>query len=192
MDVDWLKEAFRVTRKDGAPGVDGQNATDFALNLDEKLKALLNRAKTSSYRAPPVRRVNIPKGSGKNETRPIGIPTFEDKVLQRAVTMMLEPIYEEEFLPYSFGFRRGKNALQAVEFIRDQIMSMKGCWIIEVDIRKFFDHIDKSHLRNFLKHRIKDGVIVKLIDKWLNAGVLEGQEMSYPDTGSPQGGVMTP
>ena len=108
MDLDWLREAHRRTRKDAAPGIDRQTAADFEEDLEANLQSLLDRAKSGTYRAPPVRRVNIPKGDGK--TRPIGIPTHEDKVLQRAVVMVLEPIYEEEFFDFSYGFRPGRSA----------------------------------------------------------------------------------
>src|SRR5690606_38972721 len=112
IDLDWLREAYRRTRKDGATGVDGQSASEYASNLEENLQSLLDRAKSGTYRAPPVQRVHIPKGAGK-ETRPLGIPTFEDKVLQRAVAMLLEAIYEQDFLDCSYGFRPGRSARQA-------------------------------------------------------------------------------
>src|SRR5271169_4805846 len=117
MDIDWLHEAYRRTRKDGAVGVDGQTAEDYAVNLEANLRSLLDRAKSGTYRAPPVRRVHIPKGTG-NETRPIGIPTFEDKVLQRAVVMVLEPLYEQDFYDCSYGYRPGRSAHQALEALR--------------------------------------------------------------------------
>lgn len=138
LDLDWLREAFRRTRKNGAPGVDGQTWADYAANLEENLRSLLERAKSGSYRAPPVRRVWIPKGTGP-ETRPIGIPTLEDKVLQRAVVMILEAIYEQDFLDCSYGFRPGRSAHQALESLWQQTMRAGGAWILEVDIRKFFD-----------------------------------------------------
>jgi RNA-directed DNA polymerase len=112
IDIDWLREAYRRTRKDGATGVDRQTADEYARNLDENLRSLLERAKSGSYVAPPVRRVHIPKGDGL-QTRPIGIPTFEDKVLQRAVAMVLEAVYEQSFLNCSYGFRPGRSAHQA-------------------------------------------------------------------------------
>jgi RNA-directed DNA polymerase len=114
IDLQWLHEAFQRTRWDGATGVDGQTAEDYAANLMDNLQGLLDRAKSGTYRAPPVRRVHIPKGTG-NETRPIGIPTFEDKVLQRAVVMVLEPLYEQDFYDCSYGFRPGRSAHQALE-----------------------------------------------------------------------------
>ena len=117
IDVDWLREAYRRTRKDGAAGVDGQTAQGYAVNLEDNLRSLLNRAKTGNYQAPPVRRVHIPKGDG-SQTRPIGIPTFEDKILQRAVVMVLEPLYERDFLDCSYGFRPGRSAHQALVRVR--------------------------------------------------------------------------
>jgi RNA-directed DNA polymerase len=140
LDLKWLYEAYLRTRRNSAPGVDGQTAEDYAANLPGNLQALLDRAKSGTYRAPPVRRVRIPKGNGSHETRPIGIPTFEDKVLQRAVAMLLEPIYEQDFRDCSYGFRPGRSAHQALEALWQQTMQSEGGWIVEVDIRKFFDH----------------------------------------------------
>ena len=192
MDVDWLREAFYRTRKNGAPGVDGETWHAYAENLESNLQDLLDRAKSGTYRAPPVRRVYIPKAGSLTETRPIGIPTLEDKILQRAVVMLLEPIYEQDFHPGSFGFRPGRSAHQALEAIWKQSMNQAGGWILEVDIRKFFDTLDHAQLRELLQHRVRDGVVLRLIGKWLNAGVLEEGELSYPDAGSPQGGVISP
>ena len=191
IDVDWLREAYRRTRKDGAPGVDGQSAEQYAEQLEANLQSLLDRAKSGRYWAPPVRRVHIPKGNG-TETRPIGIPTFEDKVLQRAVAMVIGEIYEQSFHDFSYGFRPGRSAHQALQAIRNAAWRMKGGWIVEVDIRKFFDTVDHTHLRHILGQRIGDGVLLRLIGKWLNAGVLEGQNLSHPDEGTPQGGVVSP
>jgi RNA-directed DNA polymerase len=192
MDIDWLREAFHRTRKDGAPGVDGQTWADYAVNLEANLQSLLDRAKSGAYRAPPVRRVHIPKAGSTTETRPIGIPTLEDKVLQRAVVMLLEPIYEQDFYPGSYGFRPRRSAHQALQDLRQQTMNAGGGWILEVDIRKFFDTLDHAHLRTFLRHRVLDGVLTRLIGKWLKAGVLEDGSLSYPEDGSPQGGVISP
>jgi len=191
IELRWLYEAFQRTRKDAAVGVDGQTAEEYARDLGSNLKSLLERAKSGTYFAPPVRRVYIPKGTG-SETRPIGIPSFEDKVLQRAVQMILEPLYEQEFLDCSYGFRPGRSAHDALQALWDGLMRMGGGWIIDVDIRKFFDTLDKNHLREILKRRVRDGVLLRLIGKWLNAGVLEGGEVSYPERGTPQGGVISP
>lgn len=191
IDRDWLKEAYRRTRKDGATGVDNRTADEYAVDLEANLQSLLDRAKSGLYRAPAVKRVHIPKGRG-HETRPIGIPTFEDKVLQRAVTMVLEAVYEQDFLDCSYGFRPGRSPHQALEAFRDRMMSMRGGWVLELDIEKFFDHLDHRHLRDFLSRRIRDGVLKRLIGKWLNAGVLEEGCLTYPTSGSPQGGVISP
>ena len=191
IDIEFLLEACRRTRKDGAVGVDGQTARDFAENLEENLLSLLDRFKSGSYRAPPVRRVLIPKDDGKSQ-RPIGIPTFEDKALQRAVVMVLEAVYEQDFLDCSFGFRPGRSAHQALDALWKGLMRMGGGWVLEVDIRSFFDAMDKGHLRSFLDQRVRDGVIRRTIDKWLAAGVLDDGCLRYPETGSPQGGVVSP
>src|SRR5437016_11520960 len=191
IDHEWLKEAYRRTRKDGARGVDGQTAEEYAVRLDENLIALLNRFKAGTYKAPPVRRVHIPKGDG-SETRPIGVPTFEDKVLQRAVVMILEAVYEQDFLDCSYGFRPGRSAHRALETLWQQTMDMDGGWVVEVDIRKFFDTLDHARLRELLQLRVRDGVLLRLIGKWLNAGVLEDGSLTRPEAGTPQGGVISP
>jgi len=134
IDIDWLREAYRRTRKDGARGVDGQSAQQYAEHLEDNLRSLLERAKSGTYHAPPVRRVHIPKGSG-TETRPLGIPTFEDKVLQRAVAMMLEAVYEQDFLDCSYGFRPRRSAHMALETLQHRSVVMTGGWVLEIDIR---------------------------------------------------------
>jgi RNA-directed DNA polymerase len=192
LNLSWLLEAFRSTRRDGAPGVDGRTAADYEANLVANLRALLDRAKSGTYRAPPVRRVHIPKGHGSTQTRPIGIPTLEDKVLQRAVVMALEPIYEQDFYDCSYGFRPGRSAHQALEELWHRAMDLEGGWVLEVDIRKFFDTLDHGQLCDLLKRRVRDGVLLRLIGKWLNAGVWEEGAVTYPTTGSPQGGVISP
>jgi group II intron reverse transcriptase/maturase len=191
MTLGWLLQAYHATRKDGAPGVDGQTAADYGKDLLGNLQDLLDRAKSGSYRAPPVRRVHIPKGTG-NETRPLGIPTFEDKVLQRAVAMLLEPLYEQDFLDCSYGFRPDRSAHQALQAVWEQTMGMATCWVLEVDIRKFFDTLAHAHLRDLLRRRVRDGVVVRLIGKWLHAGVLEDGVLTTPEAGTPQGGVISP
>ncbi len=140
IDIEWLKEAHRCTRKDAAPGVDGTTAEDYEKELEGNLGRLLDAAKTGTYRAPPVRRVQIPKGDGK--TRPLGIPTHEDKVLQRAVKMVLEPIYETEFYDFSYGFRPGRSAHQALEAMWKELMNRPIRWVLDVDVQSFFDTLD--------------------------------------------------
>jgi len=190
IDEEWLAEAYRRTRKDGATGVDGQSAKEYEVNLQSNLELLLDRAKSGTYRAPPVRRVHIPKGKG--ETRPLGIPTFEDKVLQRAVAMVLEAVYEQDFLDCSYGFRPGRSAHGALDDLQNQLVVMGGGWVLEVDFRKYFDTLDHAKLREVLTQRVTDGVLLRLISKWLHAGVMEDGQIHYPSTGTPQGGVISP
>jgi group II intron reverse transcriptase/maturase len=191
IDMAWLYEAYRRTRKDGAPGVDGQTAAAYAEHLEDNLRDLLDRAKSGRYRAPAVKRAYVPKGDGSS-TRPIGVPTFEDKILQRAVVMVLEPIYEQDFLDCSYGFRPGRSAHQALQVWRDELMRIGGGWVIELDVERFFDTLDKAQLRAFLRRRVRDGVLLRLIGKWLKAGVLEEGAVWYPEAGTPQGGLASP
>jgi group II intron reverse transcriptase/maturase len=191
IDEYWLGEAYARTRKDGASGVDGQSAGEYRERLMENLRSLRDRLHSGRYQAPPVLRRHIPKGDG-SKTRPIGIPTFEDKVLQRAVAMALEAVYEEEFLDCSYGFRRDRSAHQALRVLWRELMALGGGFVLEVDIRSFFDEIDHGHLRSFLDRRVRDGVIRRAIDKWLKAGVMEEGRLRHPVTGTPQGGVISP
>ena len=190
IDGEWMREAYRLTRKDGATGIDGVTAADYEKDLETNLDDLLDRIKSGSYHAPPVRRHYIPKADGTR--RPLGIPTFEDKVAQRAVLMLLEPIYETDFLPCSYGFRRGRSAHDALNALRTGIIEQRQWWVIDADVEKYFDSIRHSHLRSFLDLRIKDGVVRRMIDKWLKAGVLEGGTVHRPVAGTPQGGVISP
>jgi group II intron reverse transcriptase/maturase len=192
MDLDWLLEAYHRIRKDGAAGVDGQTWHEYGENLEGNLQSLLNRAKGGTYRAPPVKRAYIPKAGDPTQRRPIGIPTLEDKVLQRAVAMLLEPIYEQDFVPGSHGFRPGRSPHTALEDLWQRLMNTGGGWVLEVDISKFFDTLDHGHLRQFVQHRVRDGVVLRLLGKWLNAGVLENGAINHPEAGSPQGGVISP
>ncbi len=190
IDGMFLQEAYRRTRKDGASGVDGQSAASYAENLEANLNELLIRFKRGTYRAPPVKRVNIPKAGGK--TRPIGIPTFEDKVLQRAASMILEAVYEEDFKDFSYGFRRGRSPHQAMERLRDDMMEMRGGWVLEADISDCFGSLSHRHIKEILDLRVQDGVIRRTLHKWLKAGVMESGQVFYPGKGSPQGGVISP
>jgi RNA-directed DNA polymerase len=192
IDLDWLREAYRRTLKDGATGIDRQTADEYARDLDENLRSLLERVNTGSYVAPPVRRVHIPKAGDGSQTRPIGIPTFEDKVLQRAVAMVLEAVYEQSFLDCSYGFRPGRSAHQALRVVQNQTVKMAGKWVLEVDIRNFFGTLDHGLLRDIVRKRVGDGVLLRLIGKWLNAGVMEDGAIEYPEAGTPQGGVISP
>lgn len=190
IDLEFLRRAYELTRKDAAPGVDGQTAAEYAERLDDNLQSLLDRLKSGTYRAPAVRRVYIPKGDGE-KLRPIGIPTFEDKILQRAVTMVLTAIYEQDFLDCSYGYRPGRSQHLALEALWQITMSVGGGWIVELDIQSFYDALDHRHLRTFLSQRVQDGVLRRTIHKWLKAGVLEEGELMFPPSGTPQGGVVS-
>jgi RNA-directed DNA polymerase len=185
-----MLEAYRLTRKDGAPGIDGVTAADYEVHLEANLLDLLVRIKSGRYRAPPVRRAYIPKADGSQ--RMLGIPTFEDKVAQRAVTMVLEEIYEQDFLPCSYGFRPGRSAHQALRTLQNVLWAKRLYWVVDLDIRKYFDSIPHSHLRAFLDQRVTDGVIRRMIDKWLKAGAVEDGLLRRTTEGSPQGGVISP
>lgn len=190
LDEEWLRYAYDQTRKDGATGIDGQTGADYEANLEDNLRDLLGRIKSGRYFAPPVRRMHIPKADGT--TRPLGIPTFEDKVAQRAIVLLLEPLYEQDFLPCSYGFRPGRSPHQALRDLRSFMMDHGSRWVLDVDLRKYFDSIDHGHLRSFLARRVADGVVRKMIDKWLKAGVLDDGQLRRIDAGTPQGGVISP
>ena len=190
IDLEWLKEAYKGVRKSGATGVDGVTAEEYEKDLEENLRSLLERFKSGSYYAPAVKRVYIPKGDGKK--RPIGIPALEDKILQRAVVMVLQPLYEVDFLEVSFGFRPGRSVHDALEALRKAAMDMGGCWVLEVDIKSYFDTVEHASLREFVGKRVRDGVILRIIGKWLKAGVMEDGMIHYPAEGTPQGGVISP
>jgi len=192
LDEEWLRAAFKQLRKSAAAGIDGISAREYEKDLDERLSDLLNRAKSGSYRAPAVRRTYIAKPGKRDEKRPLGIPTTEDKLLQKAVVMLLEPIYENEFYDFSYGFRPGRSCHQALQAIWKPVMDMGGGWILEADIRRFFDTLSHSHLREIVRQRVRDGVITRLIDKWLKAGVLEAEQWTRAEEGTPQGGVISP
>ena len=191
LDMDWMKEAFRRLRRDSAAGVDGQTVADYGQDLEINLQSLIDRAKSGKYVAPPVRRKHIPKGDGK-ETRPIGIPTTEDKVLQRAIVMLLEPIYEQDFMNCSYGFRPRRSAHDALGDLWHECMRIRVSWLLDVDIKSFFDTLDHGKLREILDQRVRDGVVRRLIDKWLKAGVMEEGIVSYREDGTPQGGIISP
>ena len=190
IDLDLLREAYDQTRKDGAVGVDGVTSAEYAQQWEGNLRSLLDRAKSGRYRAPAVRRAYIRKDDGRR--RPLGIPTFEDKVLQRAVAMVLGAVYEQDFLPCSYAYRPGRSAHEAVQAIRDGVMAMRGGFVLEADISDCFGTLRHEHIRAILSQRIRDGVLTRLIGKWLNAGVLEDGRISQPEAGTPQGGVISP
>ena len=191
IDLEWMLQAYKKIKPDTSPGVDGQTLAMYAENLEYNLQDLRERAISGSYIAPAVKRVYIPKGNGR-EQRPIGIPTVEDRILQRAVLQVLEPVFETDFFNFSYGFRPGKSQHDAVDYLWKQIYQQNIGWVIDIDIRKFFDTMEHQHVRSFLRQRVQDGVITRLIGKWLKAGVLEEGSISYNNEGSPQGGVISP
>jgi len=190
IDADFLKVAYRCTRKDAAAGVDGVTAEEYAEHLEENLQSLYQRYKEGSYVAPFVKRVWIEKEDGSQ--RPIGIPAFEDKILQRAIAMILGAIYEIDFYDFSYGFREKRSPHQAIKSIRSACNKEKVSVIIDADVSKFFDKMPHDRIREILRLRINDGKIFRLIGKWLKVGVLEKDSVHYPDCGSPQGGVISP
>jgi group II intron reverse transcriptase/maturase len=187
--VPLLKEAYARLRKDAASGVDGETWSSYGAELDARLLDLEGRVHRGSYHPLPVRRVHIPKGDGR--TRPLGIPAVEDNVLQQAVRMILEPIYEEEFVGFSYGFRPGRSQHDALDAL-DVALYRKVNWVLDADIRSFFDTIDHEWLKRFVEHRIGDTRLVRLLMKWLHAGVMEERELHAVTEGTPQGGIISP
>jgi RNA-directed DNA polymerase len=187
----FLKECWRDIRKDAAYGVDRVSAEDYERKLDENVHDLVERLKQKRYRAKLVRRQYVPKGDGK--VRPLGIPVVEDKLLQLAVTRILQAIYEQDFLRCSYGYRPNVGALDAVDKLTIKLQFGRYNYVVEADIRAFFDTIDHEWLMKMLEERIEDKQFLRLIRKWLKAGVLdtEGQVL-HPATGTPQGGVISP
>ena len=190
IDRDFLREAYRLTRKNSAPGVDQVTATQYAEHLEDNLRDLHERLRDHRYVAPPVERVWIEKEGGKK--RPIGKPCFEDKIVQRAVVMILEAIFEQDFHAFSHGFRKGHSPHQALHELREQCRTLHINWIVDADVSGCFDNLDWGFLREFIQQRVKDGGILRLIGKWLHAGVLEAGALTPPDKGTPQGGVASP
>ena len=190
IDQDFLLEAYRLTRKTSAPGIDQVTATQYAEHVEDNLRDLHERLRDNRYVAPPVERVWIEKEGGKK--RPIGKPCFEDKIGQRAVVMILEAIFEQDFQAFSHGFRKGHSPHQALHERREQCRTLHINWIVDADVSGFFDNLAWGFLREFIQQRVQDGGILRLIGKWLQAGVLEAGALTHPDKGTPQGGVASP
>jgi group II intron reverse transcriptase/maturase len=190
IDEALLHEALAGLNKRGAVGVDGQSWSEYDREREERIPRVLTAFKAGSYRAPNIRRKYIPKAGGKK--RPLGLPRVEDKLLQSAVSGVLRPVYEQIFYPCSYGFRPGKSAHQALEVLFRKVSFEGMRYLIDADITNYFGSIDHGQLREFLDLRIKDGVIRRMIDKWLKAGVLEDGQVFYPGEGTPQGGVISP
>lgn len=187
---DFLMETWQGMNKRGTSGVDKETTAEFAVDLHTRCENIVTRLKARSYQAPPVRRVEIPKGNGK--TRPLGIPTVEDRLLQRAVSRILEAIYEADFLPCSFGFRPKLSPHNALRELRNQLMAGGASRVFETDIRGFFNHLSHSWLMRMLRLRIADPVILRLVAKWLKAGALVNGVVVRTEEGTPQGGPVSP
>jgi len=186
-----LLDSWRYIRKDAASGVDRVSAREYEENLEENIRRLVERLKRKSYRAKLVRRQYIPKGEGK--TRPLGIPATEDKLLQLAVKRILEAIYEQDFLRCSYGYRPKKGALDAVDKLTVKLQFGRYNFVVEADIKGYFDHIDHEWLTRMLEERIDDRALMRLIKKWLKAGILDTDgKVIHPVTGTPQGGIVSP
>jgi RNA-directed DNA polymerase len=190
LDVELLREAFGQLRVEAAPGVDGQTVETYSADLDLNLLALHERLRSQQYRATPARRVWIEKADGGQ--RPLAIPVLEDKLVQRAVVLLLTPIYERDFYDFSYGFRPGRGAHDALHALRERCMELGGVWLVDADVRGFFDSVNHGALQQILRQRVNDGGIVRLVGKWLKAGILEEGKLTHPETGTPQGGVASP
>lgn len=190
IDAQLLQESYEKLNRRSAAGIDGKTWEEYGKEFPQRREDLLEEFKSGRYKAPAVRRVYIPKG--KDGRRPIGISTIEDKVLQESVRRVMDPIYEEEFKPFSYGFRRGRSQHEAIDYLSKEVSFGKKHYIIDADITNYFGSINHGQLRGFLDQRIIDGVIRKMIDKWLKAGVLESGNISYTEEGTPQGSVISP
>ncbi|MFM8533013.1 MAG: group II intron reverse transcriptase/maturase [Acidimicrobiia bacterium] len=189
--VDLMRDAFLALKRRAAPGVDGVTWQDYEADLEDNLQALHARVHRGTYRALPVRRKFIPK-PGTDKQRPLGIAALQDKIVQRAVVTVLNAIYEEDFLGFSYGFRPGQGQHDALDALSVAISETRVNWILDADIRSFFDRLSQQWLVRFLEHRIGDERIVRLVRKWLKAGVLEAGEWIVSETGTPQGAVASP
>jgi RNA-directed DNA polymerase len=185
-----LREAYFGLKRDAAPGVDGQTWQAYGQDLEANLLDLSARLKRGAYRAQPARRAYIPKPDGRQ--RPLGVTTLEDKLVQRATVRVLNAIYETDFLGFSYGFRPGRSQHHALDALYTGLLTKKVNWVLDADIRGFFDAIDREWLRKFVEHRIADQRVGRLLRKWLNAGVLEDGVRTYSDTGTVQGGSISP
>ena len=189
---EFLAETWRQMNRRGASGVDGETTKEFERELEARIQDICARLKAGTYRAPPVRRVEIPKGPGKVGTRPLGIPTVEDRLVQRAVARIVEAVFEADFLDCSYGFRPGRSAHQALRTLRSTLVTKKVRHLYEADIRGYFNHINHQWLMRMVAHRIADGVILRLIGKWLRAGVMQDGVVIRTEEGTPQGGPLSP
>src|SRR3990172_8038011 len=188
--VEHLRQSYYALKREAAPGIDGETWQHYGEALEENLRDLSGRLARGAYRAKPVQRAYIPKADGRQ--RPLGIPTLEDKLVQRATVDVLNAIYEADFLGFSYGFRSGRSPHKALDALYTGLLTRKVNWVLDADIRGFFEAIDRGWLVKFVEHRIADRRVVRLIQKWLNAGVLEDGTRTWSETGTPQGGSASP
>src|SRR5215469_1792307 len=189
-NLETLRLAYFSLKKEAAPGVDGETWRHYGEALEENLQDLSHRLKRGAYRAKPVRRVYIPKTDGRQ--RPLGVTALEDKIVQRAAVEVLNAIYETDFLDFSYGFRPGRSQHQALDALYTGLLTRRVNWVLDLDIKSFFDGISHEWLVKFIEHRIADRRVVRLIQKWLNAGVLEDGKRTHVEEGTPQGGSASP
>src|SRR5437016_2234000 len=189
-NLETLRMAYFYLKKEAAPGVDGETWRHYGETLEDNLQDLSHRLKRGAYRAKPVRRAYIDKSDGRK--RPLGVPVLEDKLVQRATVEVLNAIYETDFVGFSYGFRPGRNQHKALDALFCGLHERRVNWVLDLDVRSFFDRLSHAWLVRFLQHRIADRRVVRLIQKWLNAGVLEKGTRTFVDAGSPQGGSASP
>ena len=188
--VEKLEEAFRCLRKDASAGIDGVTYEQYVTNVEENIRQLHQRLKEGKHQAQPLRRVYIPKEDGKQ--RPISIPALEDKIVQKVVVDLLNAIYEQDFLPCSYGFRPGRGAHQALDEVGRVICARPTGWVLEIDIRSYFDTIVRSALVDMIEERVRDGSVLRLIGKWIKVGVIEDGRLLVSETGTGQGQPISP
>ncbi len=190
MDESFLEQAYWRLKRDSAPGLSGTTFKDYGQDLAANLRELHQRLKTGRYKASPIRRVWIDKG--RHRKRPIGLSELEDKIVQKSAEMLLSAVYGQDFYEFSYGFIAGRSAHQGLKALRDSCRQKNIGWIIDADISGFFDNIDRSLLKDFIKQRVNDGGLLRLIGKWLKVGIKDGEVLTYSDRGTPQGSVISP
>jgi len=192
VNADTLKAEHERQKTGKAAGVDGVTKEEYGENLERNIESLVERMKTFSYQPLPVRRTYIPKEGGGGRLRPLGIPAYEDKLVQGVMSDILDAVYEGKFYDFSYGFRTGKSQHQAIKEVNDTIMSKKISWVVDADIKSFFDTLDHEWLMKFLEHDIQDKNFLRYVKRFLKAGVMEGLERFESDLGAPQGGLISP
>ncbi len=191
MNEDYLRERYAALRKNAAAGVDGQTKDEYGVNIEENISSLVGNLHKLAYRPQPVRRAYIPK-IGSNKKRPLGIPAFEDKIVQSGLTRIIEAIYEQDFIDDSYGFRPGRNQHDALRALSRTVEKRPVNYIVEADIKGFFDNVDHDWMMKFLEHRIADSKVLRMVKRFLMAGIMEDGELIKNEKGTPQGGLISP